>query len=208
MLEQASAYPACPHSAYWPTDVIDATSNPGCIFARLKSNKKDEVAWTALASLFESQQRINLAKAAIGQARSIAAKVSPAVRQWWYLGPFTIGKHEIDGDPAFEHPYFGPHTVPISAALSSEVRFFLCISVLMYQLVGSVSWRQLQGSTESAHVAPSVHNPLDMDADSLQIDWNDIVGSLGSTALLEHQGWLWAAVAVPTAGDVSVKCQV
>jgi hypothetical protein len=40
------------------------------------------------------------------------------------------------------------------------------------------------------------------------VDWNDLVNVIGSTAILEHQGWLQGTLAVTSTGAVSVMCQV
>ena len=40
------------------------------------------------------------------------------------------------------------------------------------------------------------------------MDWNDLVNTLGSTAILEHQGWLLGAIAASADSTAAVQCQV
>ena len=73
------------------------------------------MAWYAAASVFSNPNislRNGFQSGMTGAAKNMAkaALKKTLVQQvlhWFYLGPFVIGKHELDGDPAFDAP-FGP----------------------------------------------------------------------------------------------------
>ena len=162
-------------SQYWVGHVLNASLSLPCIIARLKKDNKDGVAWAALGMHFESADMRDHAKSSFSYARAGLGKrsCSRTVKHWWYLGPFTIGKHEIDGDPVFDAPYSdGPLDVPLDAILYSEVcrqieeekeesekdvriwNIRLTESIFFLQLVGHVSWFMVPSSGDAVVVAP------------------------------------------------------
>lgn len=140
--------PRCPTGqALWPMFVANNTLHVKCVLARLKADSKDKVANLAAAEIFRHHGYLEEEAVALKAARGGPSKF---VTHWWYLGPFPIGKHEIDGDPAansMQHP-------SIDTLLYSEVS---CCAQSDLKLVGQVSWSMLQATTTDAIiVAPKV----------------------------------------------------
>ena len=98
---------------------------------------------------------------------------------WDYLGPFPVGKSELDGDPAAGAAASGPD----GRAYDSE-------------LVpgGLVRWARLPAEGKDVSVAHG------------GVDWNGLVAALGGTEVLEHQGWAVGNVSVGRGGRYSVRC--
>lgn len=101
----------------WPMFVLNNTLHPGCTHARLKADPKDKVALLAAAEILRRRGHAEAETAAVAMAGTAPSKF---VEHWWYLGPFVIGKHEIDGDPA-AHNVFGSGP-SLDAVMYSEVR--------------------------------------------------------------------------------------
>ncbi len=153
----ADGGPCTTRRVYWPAAVL--APEAGCVATRLQKDGADAVAWMSLAKLFSERSQEAHAEAAVRQA-AVALKnraCSPFVRHWWYLGPFVIGKHEIDGDPTYDEPFHGPGNVPLDAVLFSEVRACPRLRAHQAQLVGQVKWQLLPATTsDTINISPKV----------------------------------------------------
>lgn len=111
------------------------------------------------------------------QAAKLAGKLTASAQNWQFIGPFPIGKAETDGDPLES---FG-------GILNVSVTRFLPEFHLISELApnGYVSWSMLSPKSSKGYVniSPS-------------LAWGDLVNSLGSTGIMEWQGWAVTEIAV------------
>jgi len=112
---------------------------------------------------------------------SIDAKPTISSR-WDFLGPFPVGKTEIDGDPTAA---FGTiqeqHETP--RTYTSEL-----------VVGGKVEWSRIEANGGEVSIQPPVN-------------WNAIVQSVSEMAALEFQGWAVGEVNVPKVNRQSL-CRV
>jgi len=109
------------------------------------------------------------------------------IKKWHFLGPFTVGKNELDGNPAFnidDHYQTYRNTKKRHTDLISEL-----------VTGGTVSWQEIK--TTSTHKIP-IH---------LQgVDFNTIVQTLFSMEAQEVQGWVVGQIKIPVSGMYSISC--
>lgn len=131
--------------------------------------------WSLLAHALnqldgESQPgRLELTQRAFAEAKKVDGVVPPVIKEWNFLGPFPIGKTEVDGDPV---AHFGGAHQALKQSL--EIKH-----IYRSELVsgGTLSWTKLKADKNGqVHVSPAVN-------------WGDLVSSLGSTGITEWQGW-------------------
>ncbi|CAG5121151.1 unnamed protein product [Candidula unifasciata] len=140
-----------------------------CILKFLDANNKDDSAWSLLGTSFEKKNLKQQADYCFKQATKAAGKYTPFVKDWWFIGPFVIGKTEFDGDVLAA--YGGIQNV-------SRYRYHSETFVSELSSGGTVKWTELKQS--SAQELLKI-NP--------KVDWNDLVSSLGSMGITEWQGW-------------------
>ena len=115
-------------------------------------------------------------------------KISDYVTQWHFLGPFPIGKIEVDGDPVES---FGGIQNVAKDRYKKNVKFF---SEIVDN--GEVSWQIYKQRTkdEMLQISPKVN-------------WQDLVRSLGSMGITEWRGWLVGDFAVNDMNvNVIIQC--
>ena len=151
-----------------------------CLVKYLSSKKDDGWAWSVLGQAYldsKLQKSTSLSTACFKQASKLSGKVSDFIKDWSFLGPFVIGKIEVDGDPL--EAYGGIWNVSASR-YKKTVKFYS-------ELIpgGEVTWQSVKQtrSGEELRISP-------------QIDWNQLVNSLGSIAITEWQGWVLGEFAV------------
>jgi hypothetical protein len=115
---------------------------------------------------------------ALSLLSSASASSVSLSRTWDYLGPFSVAKTELDGDPA----------ASIVALHDVRRRKARLQQPLVSELVpgGNVSWLTLHADAGGA-VAVSAPASL---------DWNALVQRLSDVAVLETQGWAVATLRV------------
>ena len=144
--------------------------------------------WSKVAALYEKQEKQNIAAKFFKQAKSITGKLSEYVKEWSFLGPFVIGKSEVDGDP-----------VAACGGIKEASRHRFKKNVKFYsELVpgGEISWSTVKqsGPSSGLKIQPKVN-------------WNELVNSLGSMGITEWQGWLIGEFAVNENDmDVVIQC--
>ena len=110
------------------------------------------------------------------------------MRQWHFLGPFVIGKNELDGDPV---EAYGGIREASKNRYNKQERYASELAA-----DGQVGWLVYKQDTKSEMILVFP-----------KIDWNDFVNSLGSTAILEWQGWIVGEFAVNEEGlNVIIQC--
>lgn len=55
--------------------------------------------WSVLGSLYKLQGAMTQASTCFKQAQKASGKVQRFIKEWQFIGPFVIGKMELDGDP-------------------------------------------------------------------------------------------------------------
>ena len=165
-----------------------------CHIDYLKDNREDGWAWSSLGSIYAlsgSSKHSSMGNNCFKQAAKLDGNISKYVKRWYYLGPFVIGKWEVDGDPV--EAYGGIRNISHSRLKSKQEKQF--ISEL--GINGVISWETYNQGREGdqIHVMPKVN-------------WNDLVNSLGSTGITEWQGWIVGEFAVNGNNvNVVLQCQ-
>jgi hypothetical protein len=127
------------------------------------------------------------------------ARGGAAVKSWWFVGPFSVGKTEIDGDPLsgfFEGGGMGPNVQPGNNSQLLERGVF---SEFVNQ--GQMKWTKLATQRGVARISPQQY--------AVQVDLNGLVQSTSSITIQEAQGWLYGTIRAPkNSGDrvVEVHC--
>lgn len=121
---------------------------------------------------------------------------------WELLGPFSVGKLEVDGDPTFDE------YLSVFSLLNSDsqrdidaMQYILGMepeNVVPSELVsgGTISWSIVKGDKSSGAV--SVQFP--------HIAWNEVAQGASSFAAFEFQGWARTTTFVSDDGQYSIHC--
>lgn len=144
--------------------------------------------WSVLGSLYKLQGAMTQASTCFKQAQKAAGKVQRFIKEWQFIGPFVIGKMELDGDPL--EAYGGIQNVSKYRYGKSESFHSELVSG------GEVKWTAIkQNSAQNmVQVKPAVN-------------WNDLVSSLGSLGITEWQGWVVGELAINEKNqNVIVQC--
>ena len=170
----------------------DNSKTRACHITFLQSNKEDGWAWTSLGQIYLAEETTaskTKAKTCFKQAHKLTGKTSAYVKDWHVLGPFVIGKAEVDGDPITQ--YGGIQHVSKSMYTKKQTVFH---SELASD--GLITWSVHQQQSQS-----------DVVQIQTQIDWNDLVRSLSSTGIMEWQGWAVGEFAVnEDKSDIIIQC--
>lgn len=143
--------------------------------------------WTVLGSLYQQLNQKTPAATCYKQATKLSGKHTAYISEWSFLGPFVIGKTEVDGDPVESY-----------GGIQQAAKFRYKKGVKFYSELlpgGEIQWSQIKqsGADVGVQVKPAV-------------SWNDLVNSLGSVGITEWQGWLVGELAVNDK-DLSVLVQ-
>ena len=142
-----------------------------CLIKALQASN-DAFLWSVLGESFQNlQDKTKAANICFKEATKHGGKLSKFIHKWHFIGPFVIGKAEVDGDPLEE--WGGVKNI-------SKYRWdkkFVLYSELVAQ--GDIKWTEINQHTaaEPVAVAPSVN-------------WNELVMSLQSMGITEWQGWV------------------
>ncbi|XP_038066262.1 uncharacterized protein LOC119736285 [Patiria miniata] len=159
-----------------------------CLLKSLSANLENGWAWSELGSLFAAQQDKSKASTCFKQAAKLSGKVTSFIGTWHFIGPFVIGKNEVDADPLES---WGGIVTAASQRYNKKASFYS-------ELVpgGEVQWKTYQQTNG--------HQPLQITPD---INFSELVTSLGSLAITEWQGWLVGEFAVNGKDEnVIVQC--
>ncbi|KAH3844315.1 hypothetical protein DPMN_086573 [Dreissena polymorpha] len=144
--------------------------------------------WSTLGTIYKQQGQESAANRCFKQAKSIMGPYSEYVKEWSFIGPFVIGKTEVDGDP-----------VESFGGIREVSKFRFKKNAKMYSELssgGEINWMFIKqaGPDKGIQVQP-------------KINWNELVNSLGSMGITEWQGWLVGEFAVNEKGlDLIVQC--
>lgn len=106
-------------------------------------------------------------------------------KEWYFLGPYPVGKGEYDSDPA-NTPRDYSHLFPI----------FEYVYPSELSPNGTIRWERVFPNDDGKgyiHIQP-------------EINWNSLIQSLSSVEILEFQGWLYTELFVPRNITVLISC--
>ncbi|XP_060576275.1 uncharacterized protein LOC132733629 [Ruditapes philippinarum] len=127
--------------------------------------------WNILGTLFQDLGQKSQAAVCFKQAAKLTGRISSHVKEWSFIGPFVIGKIEVDGDPV--EAFGGIRNV-------SKTRFKKNVKMFSELLPGGeIQWKHMKQAAvdKAVQITPA-------------INWNDLVSSLGSMGITEWQGWV------------------
>eukprot|EP01046_Picozoa_sp_COSAG06_P011616 COSAG06_NODE_665_length_13274_cov_60.588534_7_plen_518_part_00 len=131
-----------------------------------------------------------LLAAALAVAVPSAAQLAPA--SYEYVGPFPMGKTELDGDPLAARggadALFRRH----ERGEEKKQRFLSELAT-----GGYVGWSTVPAARGSGAAR----------IDGGRTNWNQLVSGLSGRGVLEFQGWAFGRVQVPRAGRYLASCQ-
>lgn len=142
-----------------------------CLIKALQASN-EAFLWSVLGESFQTlQDKTKAANFCFKEATKHGGKLSKFIQKWHFIGPFVIGKAEVDGDPLEE--WGGVKNI-------SRYRWdkkFVLFSELVAQ--GEIKCMEITQHTaaEPLAIAPSVN-------------WNELVMSLQSMGITEWQGWV------------------
>ena len=144
--------------------------------------------WSVLGTIYKQQGAATQATTCFKHSQRISGKISPHIKEWHFIGPFVIGKMELDGNPV--EACGGIRNVS-KYRYQKSARFFS-------ELVpgGEIKWR--------------VEKPVSMDNTihiKAGVDWNDLINAIGSLGITEWQGWVVGDLAVNDKDqNIAVQC--
>lgn len=157
-----------------------------CITERLLVNegKNDGYLWTLLGDLYQTLGKTNKANKCYKRAAKLDGKFPGQISLWHVLGPFQIGKNEVDGDPL--------QSIGGIAKLHCQKynKKFRAHSELVSG--GDVSWRTIR---------PDNNGYITMTADTYPL-----VYGLFSYAVMEWQAWFVGDFMLNSEMSLLVQC--
>lgn len=160
----------------------------GCLIKSLDSANGDGFMWSLLGEVFEKRGERSKANLCYKESIKLMGKVSKYIKKWHYIGPFTIGKNEIDGDPVQD--WNGIQNV-------SQYRWAKNGGIYYSELAkgGEIKWMTINMNTAS--------EPINIPSNT---DWNELVLSLQSLGIAEWQGWIIGDFVVNEDSTILVQC--
>lgn len=159
-----------------------------CHIQHLKDHNDVDWAWSALGTLYLTTSDQSKASVCFKQAAKLVGKLATSAQNWQFIGPFPIGKAETDGDPL--ESFGGIRNV-------TRTRFLPEYHLISELVPGRyVSWTTLvpQSSKGYMTIAPN-------------LPWGDLVNSLGSTGIMEWQGWAATEISVNVdSTNIAARC--
>ncbi|XP_064622460.1 uncharacterized protein LOC135484731 [Lineus longissimus] len=150
-----------------------------CLIKYLEDKTSDRWAWCVLAQCYKQQRSASsLINNSFKQASKLHGRFSEFVQQWHFIGPFGVGKMELDGDPL---EFYGGIQEVAKRKYKKGEKFY---SELVPN--AKVKWTVLKQRAKNENVQISPEG----------VQWNDLVNSIGSLAIYEWQGWAVGEFAV------------
>lgn len=139
--------------------------------AKALQTSNDAFLWSLFGESFQLQGKTKAANVCFKEGIKRGGKLSKFITKWHFIGPFVIGKAEVDGDPLED--WGGVQNV---SALRWDKKAFQYSELVPS---GVVRWTEINqhNSAEPINIAPYV-------------DWNELVMSLQSMGITEWQGWI------------------
>jgi hypothetical protein len=109
--------------------------------------------------------------------------------KWYFLGPWTVGKNELDGDPVAAYP---GGVMQSFSEKSKRIKYYSELAT-----GGRIKWSKIQSDVNSGIVFVTPD----------RIDWNRNVQTLSSVETQEWQGWAVAKFKLNKMGRYDIACQ-
>ncbi|XP_071963371.1 uncharacterized protein [Antedon mediterranea] len=159
-----------------------------CAVKSLDNDHDNGWLWSELGTLYNLNEEKSKATTCFKQATKLSGKISEFVHTWHFIGPFIIGKAEVDGDPV---EYFGGIHNVSRKRFNKKVRFYSELTS-----GGEIKWKKFDQRAES--------DPVQISPD---VNWNELISSMGSLAITEWQGWAVGEFSVNNKDeDVLIQC--
>ncbi|KAL3875128.1 hypothetical protein ACJMK2_038060 [Sinanodonta woodiana] len=162
-----------------------------CILKAFKEDESklsDSFMWSAMGAVYQKLGLKSQANTCFKLAAKLSGKVTTFIKTWSFIGPFVIGKMELDGDPL---EVFGGIKNVSKDRLVKGTHFYSELAPN-----GTVEWMifKQKSANDMVRIQP-------------QINWNDLVSSLGSMGITEWQGWVVGVFAVnDNEQNIIVQC--
>ncbi|KAK3593447.1 hypothetical protein CHS0354_020212 [Potamilus streckersoni] len=157
-------------------------------FREDESKLSDSFMWSALGAVYQKLGLKSQANTCFEVATKLSGKVTTFIKTWNFIGPFVIGKMELDGDPL---QAFGGIRNISKDRLVKGAHFYSELTPN-----GTVEWMIFNQKSAKDKVRIQPH-----------INWNDLVSSLGSMGITEWQGWAIGVFAVnENEQNIIVQC--
>ena len=170
-----------------------ATEAQACLLQQLSTaaHASSPTAWALAATIFPAHSAALLERAR--QLLKDKAYTRHPV-SFDVLGPFPIGKNEVDGDPLAAHGGALAHWL-LNHNTSTSSRSSLVASELVPD--GLVGWRREKTEPDGKLAVGRTMKPA----------WSALVQSLGQRAVLEFQAWAVGVIAVVEDGSYDLDCK-
>jgi dienelactone hydrolase len=149
-------------------------------------------------------QMLSLLLIAVTLTVNVAA--ADRLSQWSILGPFPIGKGEVDGDPSCAQVSTNSHNCYSRLTPRTTTHDFYSELVPS----GKVKWLQLHStqtiSRSFSAFEEAVSRRENQAVIQFPVDWNDLVTSLSSTSVMEFQATAYAELNIDSPGRFAVHC--
>lgn len=158
-----------------------------CMVQYLRDNNEQSWAWSLLGNSYQQQSRMDYANICFKQSANIAGSLISFVHGWYFLGPFVVGKSEVDGDPL---EFFGGIHNVSRTRFARDIQYYS--ELAPNGVVRWISFPEYRGRYVTI-------DPV--------VNWKDLVNSLGSLGITEWQGWVVGDIAVNAKNvKVSLRC--
>ena len=157
-----------------------------CIGEKLLANNNQGELWTHLGEIYHRQGKRTKGNKCLKEASRIDGEFTGQITLWHFIGPFQIGKAEIDGDPL---EAFGGIGKILCQRYGKD---FQAYSELAPR--GIVRWSTIEPAKDRI----TVESKLD--------DWDTLVFHLDSSAVLEWQGWLVGDFRLNSEMTILIRC--
>lgn len=159
-----------------------------CLIKSLNSAKNDGFLWSLLGELFARRGERSKANVCYKESIKLMGKVSKYIKKWHYIGPFTIGKNEIDGDPLQD--WNDIQNVSRHRWNKKRNTFYSEVAK-----GGEIQWQLINMNTAS--------EPINIPSNT---DWNELIMSLQSLGIAEWQGWIVGDFVLNEDSAILVQC--
>jgi len=159
-----------------------------CHIQHLTDHDGADWAWSGLGTLYLTTNDQLKASVCFKQAAKLVGKLATSPENWQFIGPFPIGKAETDGDPL--ESFGGVQNV-------TRTRFLPEYHLISELMPGRyVSWTMLAPKSSKGYMTIAPNLP-----------WGDLVNSLGSTGIMEWQGWAVTEISVNVdSTNIAARC--
>ena len=177
--------------SFWRGNLIDAYV---CALSALQTRKDNGL---LRAMLYYISQSRNAISTSIPKYSAPTMEAS-SLLQWELLGPFPVGKLEVDGDPAFDFVSHEDETNDNRPLDPGQYILSLNSSIIAYTEFTSgatTTWSTINARINNGQV--DVKFP---------VQWNDLGQGLSNSAVFEFQAWARITTYAVANGQYQIQC--